>query len=107
METLNGLGVTLYGKKDINKSDASYTATKWFVIAFLPIIPLGSYRVKRGENSFGIPEGKLLPGTSTDFYMEKIKLDWLQIIKTYLIGWFIGILFLSICWWISCKLNNY
>ena len=101
METVSGIGTTLYGKKDLDKESGWYTTTKWFVIVFLPIIPLGSYRVKRGETYTGMPEGQVLLGTSTEFEMKKIKLDWLQVVKTFLIGWGIGIGLMYLLYWIA------
>ena len=44
MWTINGIGTKLCGGKKI-ASDGSYQATKWFVIFFMPIIPLKTFRV--------------------------------------------------------------
>ena len=41
----NGFGTNLYGHNTL--PDGSYIATKWITILFLPIWPLGSYRVKK------------------------------------------------------------
>ena len=42
--TINGCGVTLYGRTD-QKSDGSYIATYYFVMLFVPIFPISRYRV--------------------------------------------------------------
>jgi hypothetical protein len=101
MESINGIGTTLYGKKNFNPTDGSYVATEWFIFFFLPIFPIGTYRVVNGKTEVGIPSGKLLPGSSTEYYMVKIKLDWRQVIKTYLVIWGIGILLFVILFFIS------
>jgi len=77
MFSLNGVGTTLYGKTKINKEDGSYTATKWFVLLYLPIIPLGSYRVIKGEKQYKSN------GSETQYSMRIIKLDVAQVIRTY------------------------
>jgi len=44
--TLNGVGATFYGSRDVDPATQSYVTTHWLVVLFLPIIPLGAYRVK-------------------------------------------------------------
>lgn len=44
METLNGLGTTLYGREYLSNSK-NYIATEWFVILWIPIFPIRSYKV--------------------------------------------------------------
>ncbi len=39
-----GIGTTLYGR-DEKQSDGSYVTTKWVILFFVPIIPLGSFRI--------------------------------------------------------------
>ena len=45
LSTVNGIGARFYGKRDFDQKTRSYITVHWFVILFLPIIPLGSYRV--------------------------------------------------------------
>jgi curved DNA-binding protein CbpA len=45
MFTLNSVGTRLYGKRDFDARTGSYVATLYFVMLFLPLIPLGCYRV--------------------------------------------------------------
>jgi hypothetical protein len=40
----NGIGTIYYGHRD-KLQDSSYIATKWFVILYLPVVPLGSFRI--------------------------------------------------------------
>jgi hypothetical protein len=42
--SINGVGTTFYGRANPGK-DGSYVVTKWVVIAFVPMVPLGSLRV--------------------------------------------------------------
>ena len=42
--TINGFGTKFYGSAN-HGTDGSYVVTKWVVLAFLPIVPLGSLRV--------------------------------------------------------------
>ncbi|MDR2407559.1 MAG: hypothetical protein LBE13_05555, partial [Bacteroidales bacterium] len=71
---INGIGTRLYGHAD-EQSDGTYTATKWVVFIFIPIIPLRSYRV------FSKEDGVL----STEYQLMPIPLDKKQVLKTYLI----------------------
>lgn len=45
LRTVNGIGLKLYGEADRRQSDNSYIATYYFVIFFIPIIPIARYRV--------------------------------------------------------------
>jgi hypothetical protein len=42
--TINGMGSMLIGKADC-REDGSYCTTEWFVVFFLPILPVSRYRV--------------------------------------------------------------
>jgi endogenous inhibitor of DNA gyrase (YacG/DUF329 family) len=44
--TMNGVGTKIYGGKDPCPECASTIQTKWFVILFIPVIPIGKYRTK-------------------------------------------------------------
>src|SRR5476649_990987 len=79
----NGIGTTIYGKREVNPEDGSYIVTKWFTVVFFPIIPLGSYRVIKVKKHFlaGFPE----------YQMTKAPHNVKQIIFTYLAWWGIPI----------------
>lgn len=82
--TVMGVGKTLYGKREVD-TDGSYIATKWFIYLFLPIIPLGSYRVWRGETTASVT---LISAASiTQYRMVKVPLNRSQVITTYLIAY--------------------
>ena len=92
MFTFNGIGTRLYGKRHYNGVDGSYIATKWFVIMFLPIVPLGSYKVWRGNRTDSwLP---MTVGVKTTYPMVPVKLNVEQVIKTYLVAYGIVGLFL-------------
>ena len=44
--TLNGIGTALYGSKDPCSVCGAVTRTHWITLVFVPVIPLGKYRVK-------------------------------------------------------------
>jgi hypothetical protein len=81
MQLLNGIGTTLYGKSDVNPSDGTYVATKYFAFIFMPIVPLGSYRVR-----YVGAESKFM-GTSNKYQMNEVPWHIKQIILTYLLSW--------------------
>jgi len=91
----NGCGEQLYGRKDgkwLSPPDAqfavqagfqpfTYQAVHWFTFFFLPIIPLGVYRVLESQDAtFG-----------QRFHMTRVAWDWRQVLWHYLMAAF-GIL---------------
>lgn len=83
MYSLNGIGTTLYGKSEV-ENDGSYIATKWFILLLLPVIPLGSYRVWRGETTSSATALIGMPGATTQYKMTPVPMNWKQVIQTYL-----------------------
>ena len=54
--TINGCGTKLYGQCDW-RHDGSHRTTKWFVLAYFPVLPLGSLRIRNaGGNRYHILE---------------------------------------------------
>jgi hypothetical protein len=45
LSTINGFGFTLYGRSDYDPETSSYAATRYFVALFVPVFPVGRYRV--------------------------------------------------------------
>jgi tetratricopeptide (TPR) repeat protein len=43
--TLNGFGAMFYGKRDYDPETRSYVTNHWLTFLFLPVFPLGAYRV--------------------------------------------------------------
>src|SRR5688572_19964555 len=57
---------------------STYQCTKWFVIIFFPVIPVGTYRAIRSKDATWLSD----PGQ-----MVRIGLGWKQIFVHYLIGY--------------------
>jgi curved DNA-binding protein CbpA len=49
LRTINTVGTALYGRRDYDEATNSYVATLYFVIAFIPVLPLANYRVVDGN----------------------------------------------------------
>ncbi len=79
--TFNGIGTTLYGYAD-PLPDRSYIATKWFVLFWIPLFPLASFRIIDKESPVGIPS---LVGRKSTYDATQVPLNKKQIKKTYLI----------------------
>jgi hypothetical protein len=45
LTTINGFGFKLYGKSDHDQQTDSYMTTHYFVALFVPLLPVGRYRV--------------------------------------------------------------
>jgi hypothetical protein len=82
--TFNGIGTTFYGKRGYEQDD-SYVTTKWFVIGFFPLVPLGSLRV-RYIGTEGVP---FLARTSSFEVVEELPTQWLQVLAIYAYAIFI------------------
>jgi hypothetical protein len=45
LQTVNGIGTTAYGRRDLDPETGTYVLTQWFTILYIPLIPIASYRV--------------------------------------------------------------
>jgi hypothetical protein len=102
MYVLNGIGTLLYGKRHLTKEELldmgikmengnPYITTKWFVLLFLPLIPLSSWVV------FGEKEETGFLSSEKEYYMLPVNLNWTQVFK----GWAITLCIFVILWlWI-------
>jgi hypothetical protein len=73
-----GIGLRLRGNKFLSEADKNkeiIVVTRWIVFAFMPLIPLGSYRVM--ESTYG---------NSNPTIVGKVRLQWDQVCN----GWFSG-----------------
>ena len=78
--TFNGIGTTYYGKRQL--PDGTYITTKWVVFVFVPVVPLGSYRIVAA----GSPQFRaMLPMLASNQTMtvQKVPLAWAQVAGTY------------------------
>ena len=93
--TFNGIGTTLYGKREF-RPDGSYITTEWFVGIYIPLWPLESMRiVPTGKNKYyGVYR------SSGYVVLERTKLNVRQVLSVY--GWF-AVVFGSI--WVGGTLD--
>ncbi|MER5808599.1 hypothetical protein ABT143_10470 [Streptomyces sp. NPDC002033] len=89
MSTWNGIG-TKYLGFGRRQSDGSHHATEWFVISYMPVVPLRRYRLLVGATQY-VP-GAVGGGTSTTPYhvLERTRLRVLDVLATYLAWWVAG-----------------
>ena len=66
------IGLIFYGISDPDENDVA-TATRWFMFVYLPLIPLGRYRIQLTDRS---PE-----------IIESIPWDGMEILKTIIYAW--------------------
>jgi hypothetical protein len=87
--TFNGIGTRYYGRRKL--SDGTIITTKWVVFLFVPIVPLGSYKViGEGDHaSVGIPFFGLAYFSSRRLKLQEIDIDTRMVITTYLIAFVI------------------
>jgi len=80
-KSIQGFGTTFYGKRDF-RSDGTYITTKWFILFFIPIIPIRSFRVRYQGHSSKM-EG--LSAKSSERYViyEETTPNWKQGFFTY------------------------
>ena len=113
MQIFNGIGTTLYGRLNVNP-DGSYIATKWFVLLYFPILPLGSYRVWPEVENISMPNNTVIKtqnpkieynylSTTQRVKMEHVKLNWNQIFLTYILG-IVLLSVTSLAVWVLSKL---
>lgn len=77
---LNGFGTRYYGSREAAE-DGSYITTLWVTALFVPLVPIGSYRV--------LPVGKgtnWIVHSSQNYMTRKVPLCWEQIWHVYMVG---------------------
>lgn len=75
--SINGIGTTFYGQAGF-EPDGSFITTKWFIFAYLPIIPMGSLRVRYA----GETKGFLSSGTNYEVIMD-YSINIPQVLRTW------------------------
>ena len=88
--SFRGTGLRLLGRKFLSEDDQTkeiIVVTRWIVFAFMPLIPLGSYRVI--ESTYG---------TSNPTIVSKVRLKWDQVCN----GWMLtgSVVILLACVWL-------
>ena len=90
--TFNGFGTKYYGRREPGE-DGSYVTTLWITALYIPVLPLGSYRV--------LPVGQ---GTnwvvhrSQSYHVLRVPLCWEQVWRVYMIGAPILIIIAWVLW---------
>jgi hypothetical protein len=79
--TLNGMGTRYQGTRWL--SDGTYITTKWFVLFYVPLIPLGSVRVLQASAPYGS-----LPLYGQSLSVQKVPLDIGMVVRAY--TWIVG-----------------
>ncbi|OGH91370.1 MAG: hypothetical protein A2534_03780 [Candidatus Magasanikbacteria bacterium RIFOXYD2_FULL_39_9] len=90
-----GIGQTFYGKKHFNQVDGTYSTTLWVIFIFIPIFPLGTYKVKIVKTSYS-PSMNISSIRTNYEIISGERMDIGQILLTYLAG----LLFTAVLvWW--------
>jgi hypothetical protein len=102
MSTVNGIGTRFYGWQPPLPADRGAYATRWFVVFYVPLIPLARYELKvltdRANEGFfdgAVDEYEVLGGTP---------LVWSEILRTwwaFLRGLLLVVVPFLTCLWIS------
>jgi hypothetical protein len=88
--TFHGIGMIVYGQRDY-WPDGSFVATEWFVIAFVPLIPICSKRISyRNENPHATRD------RSGYYVYETLGVDRKQAVCVY--AWFASIVAAFLGW---------
>ena len=85
MSTVNGIGTFYYGDDD-RRRDGSQIATLFAVVFFMPLIPLGTHRIRKSA---------IRGGSMTIQRIERLPLRWDQVLRTYLKCWLLTPLILA------------
>lgn len=90
--SINGIGTRFYGASS-PRADGSVITTRWFTILYIPIIPLSSCRL---IHLTGADTYQAASRSSYYTLVEKLPIQWLQVLKTYVFtlcyfGWIVAI----------------
>lgn len=77
-----GMGTKNFGRRLL--PDGSFVTTEWFVLAFVPVIPVRSWRVLEGDTGGTDP----FRSSFGSFRAIPAPLDWRTVVQIY--AWVIG-----------------
>ena len=80
VSTFNGIGRMFYGNERSCTTCGSVIQSLWFTFIFLPILPLGSYRIMYGAFNRGVTS------TTEKFNARRTPFCWKQVLVTWLAG---------------------
>lgn len=86
----HGIGTMVYGERDY-WPDGSFVTTEWFVLGYVPIVPIISKRISYTRNS-----DYATYDASGYFVYETLPLDRKQVLSVY--GWFFAIVSPIVVW---------
>jgi hypothetical protein len=78
MATYHGFGAMYYGKRDFGV-DGSYVTTQWIVVAYLPVVPIRSVRMREMGGTTYIS----MKRRKKAILLAKMRPDWLQVTYVY------------------------
>lgn len=87
---LNGFGTAFCGQCDF-RPDGSFITTKWITAAYVPIIPLRSFRLVRAASR---DENLVFYRSEGYNILEKLPVRWPQVFRIYLF------MACAVAWWI-------
>lgn len=76
--TYNGIGTKYYGRRN-PKEDGSFVTTEWIVFAYIPLVPIGSFRIAQTGNS-----SNWVIYSSTEYLVTRVPLCWQQVRNVYI-----------------------
>lgn len=77
--TINGIGTTFYGQRDF-RADGSYVTTEWFVILYLPVVPIKSLRIAETNDR----TNAVIYSSESYHVLGQVPLSAIQVLSTYL-----------------------
>ena|SRR5271166_6775855 len=91
--TFNGFGTKYYGEAE-RRPDGSFITTEWITAAYVPLIPLRSFRFIKVKGS--VAGAIIIPGHSVSYaVVEKLSIRWSQVGRVY--AFVVG----TVVWWIA------
>jgi len=84
--SFRGFGTKYYGEADL-RADGSFVTTEFLILLHLPVAPLRSYRLVRIGQGQG---ANLLVKSEVFTIIEKLPIQWLQVVRIYLLICLLG-----------------
>ncbi len=100
-QAINGIGTAFYGQREF-RADGSYITTEWFILCFVPILPLRSIRVIRNPSA----DTNLVVYTSESFHvLETTRPNLKQVLATYGFALFCAFWLVFVFWLLVVRLS--
>jgi hypothetical protein len=120
VSTFNGLGTMYYGWR--HQDDGTATATKWFVVVWVPVVPLARYRLRvvtdfqKKEPFMEVKRDGFLAGAAavqrTEYQLlQKVPLVLTEVLSTYVWTYLVGPILMAwpvlVFWALDAYLNRH